>query len=573
MEWDLALLYKADEKAVEDSNKAVGKAGKILEKWSRRIKPDISFEEVKKLLEDVEQVLWLSMKSLQYASLRFSKNVEDTSNQRLYGLMSSNQAKVEEAIAVLRAKIASLPEEKLRELAESIPEYRHVLEKAIREKKHVLSEEAEKVLAALSVSRRDAVAELYEKMTASYTFEIDGKKMTGDEVRALRHSKDGDLRKRAMKVFFERYAQDKLIIEGLYNIVVKDWDTEARLRGYEKPISMRNLENEVDDAAVQRLIDVTTSNTNLVADYYKWKSEYMGEELTLADIYAPIGEENKIDFEEAKEIVLEAYYNFSEKVGDIVKSFFDEKRIDVFPAKGKRGGAFCSYYVPNGKPFVLLNFTGKLRDVSTLAHELGHGIHGTLSSKQNLLNYHTPLTMAEVASVFGEFLVFDLLKERLSGEEKRALIASTIEDLFATMFRQNMFARFEIKAHDRITENGYASYDELSEIYFQELEVMFKDSVKITEEYHQEWSTIPHIFFAPFYVYAYNFANALVIALYEKYLEEGKSFVPRYLQLLESGGNDFPEKLLEKVGVDLRDENFWQRAFDFIGKLIEEVRV
>ncbi len=572
MEWNLSILYGSDDEAIQDSKRAVELSKEFLGKVGKEIGEELKSDRAHEILKELEEILWLSMKPMQYASLKFSKNMKDAQAQRLYGLISTNSSRVDESLAILRAKLASLSKQTLEKLASEIPEYRHVFEKVIMEKEHVLGEEAEKVMAALSISRRDAAAELYEKLTSSYVFEIDGKKMTGEQVRALRYSKDGDLRKRAMKIFFERYGQDSTVIEGLYNMVVKDWDTEARLRGYPRPISMRNLSNEVSDDVVDKLIEVTTSNTDLVSEYYKWKASYMKEELTLADIYAPIGEEKEVSFEEAKDIVLEAYYNFSEKVGDIVKSFFDERRIDAFPAEGKRGGAFCSYYVPNYKPFVLLNFTGKLRDVRTLAHELGHGVHGTFSSKQTLLNYHTPLTMAEVASVFGEFLVFDLMKERLRGEERRALIASTIEDLFATMFRQNMFARFEVKAHDVISKEGFASYEDLSNVYSEELKVMFKDSVKITPEYHKEWSAIPHMFFAPFYVYAYNFANALVIALYEKYLEEGKSFVPKYLELLESGGNDFPEKLLEKVGVNLKDENFWQRAFDYIKKLVQEVK-
>ena len=276
-------------------------------------------------------------------------------------------------------------------------------------------------------------------------------------------------------------------------------------------------------------------------------------------------------FEDAKRIVLEAYYRFSSEAGKIVESFFKENRIDAFPSLGKTGGAFCSYNVPNGKPFVLLNFTSKIRDVMTMAHELGHGLHGTLSSKQTLLNYHTPLTMAEVASVFGEFLVFDKLKKELSGDERRAFVASKLEDIFSTMFRQNMFVRFEVRAHDLVSKDGFASFDDLSRIYSEELSKMFGKSVGITKEYHDEWSSISHFFFAPFYVYAYNFANALVIALYKRYLEEGKRFVPKYLKLLESGGKDYPERLLRDFGVDMKDDSFWEESFEFLESLLKEV--
>jgi len=286
------------------------------------------------------------------------------------------------------------------------------------------------------------------------------------------------------------------------------------------------MENRVSDESVKKLIEVTVDNVEIVHKYYKWKSEIMNETLTPADIYAPLSKNSrKYTFEEAKEIVLNAYFEFDEKVGEIVKDFFEEKRIHSEISKGKMGGAFCSYYTPTIKPFVLVNFMGHMNDVMTLAHELGHGLHGTLSSKQTYLNYHTPLTMAELASVFGEFLVFEKLKNQLKGEEKRFFIASKLEEIFATMFRQNMFVRFEIEAHNLISKQGMATWDELSDIYEKELNLMFGDSVKITPEYKFEWATIPHIFHTPFYVYAYNYANCLVISLYEKYLGKPLSHV------------------------------------------------
>ena len=567
MEWNLSLIYESAEDARRDSESAVGEARELLEVKVEELDADGA----KDLFEKIEKVLWKSLLPLQYASLMVSKDSEDKRALKLQGLFQKNHSEVEQVVSIVRARLAKLPLKKLEELKE-IDNYRHVVERIIESKEHTLSEEAEKALAALSVSRRDAAAELYERMTSLYTFEIDGKRMTGEEVRALRYQRNGNLRKRAMRIFLERYRKDRVIIESLYNTVVRDWDTEAKLRGYEKPISMRNFENEVDDETVQKLIEVTTDRYGILQRYYEWKSKELGEELTPADVYAPVGEvDREFSFEEAEEIVLRAYYGFSDRVGRIVEEFFEERRIDAFPKKGKRGGAFCSYSVPNGKPFVLLNFTGKIRDVMTLAHELGHGVHGVLSSRQTLLNYHTPLTMAEVASVFGEFLVFDLLKEELKGDEKKAFIASKIEDTFATMFRQNMFVRFEIRAHELVEKEGFASFDDLSSIYADELRKMFGNSVRLTREYRDEWSTIPHFFFAPFYVYAYNFANALVLALYSRYLEEGETFVPKYIKLLESGGKDRPERLLEKVGVKLKDEKLWEKAFDFLESMVEEV--
>lgn len=578
MKWDLSVLYKnIDFSSIKnDLEHFLTKAKKLVENYENKINESIEAETVKKLLVEIENILDGLSRPMQFSSLLFAEDTSNTKYQQLYSISSQYYSKIEELLSPLNSEFAKLSDEKLKSLSNEIPEYSNFFNKILDEKKHILSKDAEKILAATSISRRDAVSELYEKITSSYTFdiEIDGKiqHLTDSEIRSLRRSPDGQLRKKAMKILFEKYEKDNLVINGLYNIVVKDYDTEARLRNYKTPISMRNMENRVSDESVEKLIDVTVDNVDIVHKYYKWKSEKMNETLTPADIYAPLDKnQKKYSFDEAKEIVLDAYFEFDEKAGKIVKEFFEEKRIHSEISKGKMGGAFCSYYTPQIKPFVLVNFTGQMSDVMTLAHELGHGLHGSLSSRQTFLNYHTPLTMAEIASVFGEFLVFEKLKNQLKGEDKKFFIASKLEEIFATMFRQNMFARFEIKSHDLISKQGMATWDELSNIYEEELKIMFGNSVKITPEYKFEWSTIPHIFHTPFYVYAYNYANCLVIALYEKYLEEGKTFVPKYLELLESGGKDKPEKLLEKVGININEEKFWQKAFDFLRKMLEEV--
>jgi len=578
MKWDLSVFYKSVDYSFikNDLEHFLTKTKKLVENCENKINESIDAETAKKLFIEIENILDGFSRPMQFSSLLFSEDTSNTKYQQLYSLSSQYYSKIQELLSPLNSEFAKLSDEKLKSLSNEIPEYSNFFNKILEEKKHILSKDGEKILAATSISRRDAIAELYEKITSSYTFEIeiDGKvqHLTDSEIRSLRRSPDGELRKKAMKTLFEKYEKDNLVINGLYNIVVKDYDTEARLRNYKKPISMRNMENRVSDESVEKLIEVTVNNVDIVHKYYEWKSEKMNETLTPADIYAPLNKSpKKYSFEEAKEIVLDAYFEFDEKAGKIVKEFFDEKRIHSEISKGKMGGAFCSYYTPKIKPFVLVNFTGQMSDVMTLAHELGHGLHGTLSSKQTFLNYHTPLTMAEIASVFGEFLVFEKLKNQLTGEDKKFFIASKLEEIFATMFRQNMFARFEIKSHDLISKQGMATWDELSDIYEKELKLMFGNSVKITPEYRFEWSTIPHFYHTPFYVYAYNYANCLVIALYEKYLEEGKTFVPKYLELLESGGKDKPERLLKKVGININEEKFWQKAFDFLGKMLKEV--
>ncbi|AEX84978.1 peptidase M3 [Marinitoga sp. 1135] len=574
MKWDLTFFYDSpeNEQIKKDFENALEGAKKLKEKYYPILSSkELSAKEVKNFLEELEKLIEKPYFAMQYASLLYSANTQDKTAQKLVAMGQDYLTKGEMELSFWKPVLLSHSLEKLEELKNSpeLEKYKHVLEVLIEEKPHVLSEDAEKALSALEPAGRRAFSKLYEKLVSSYTFEIeiDGelKTMTGAEIRSLRQHPDKDLRQKAMKMFFERYEKDKIILESTFNSVAKYYDTESKLRNYPEPISMRNMANEVKDEIVKMVIDVTTEQTPIVHKYYKWKRDFLGYDITLADIYAPLKPVKKeISFEDAKKLVLDAYYEFDKEIGDIVKSFFDENRIDSEIQPGKRGGAFCSYNIPNYKPFILLNYTGNMRDVMTLAHELGHGVHGTLSSKQSLLNYHTPLTMAEVASVFGEMLVMDKLLKELEGEEKQMFIASKIEDMFATMFRQNMFARFEIQSHKMIDENGMASWEELSELYEKELKIMFGDSVKIPEEYKYEWSTIPHMLAVPFYVYAYNFANLLVIALYEKYLEEGKAFIPKYKELLSSGGNAAPEKLLEKLDIDITKKEFWEKGFKYI---------
>ncbi|SHF09720.1 oligoendopeptidase F [Marinitoga hydrogenitolerans DSM 16785] len=574
MKWDLSFFYDSSEnkQIKKDLESAVINAKKIKEKYYPILSSEkLTANDLKNFFKDLEEAMEKPYFAIQYAHLMYAENTQNVQAQKLVSIGQDYLTKAEIEMAFWKPVLLSHPIDKLEEFKDSkeLKEYKHVIEKLIKEKPHVLSEDAEKVLSALQPAGRDAFDMLYGKLTSSYTFEIeiDGKvkKMTGPQVRALRQDPNKDLRRKAMKLFFERYKNDKIVLESTFNSVAKYYDTETKLRNYPKPISMRNMSNEVSDEIVDIVIEITTEQTPMVHRYYKWKEKHLGYELTLADIYAPLDPVKKeIPFEKAKKIVLDAYYEFDKEIGDIVKSFFDENRIDSEISPGKRGGAFCSYNIPNYKPFISMNYTGNMRDVMTLAHELGHGVHGTLSSKQTLLNYHTPLTMAEVASVFGEMLVMDKLLKELDEKDRKIFIASKIEDMFATMFRQNMFARFEIQSHEMIDNNGMATYDELSNLYEKELKIMFGNSVKITEEYKYEWSSIPHMIGVPFYVYAYNFANLLVIALYEKYLEEGKAFVPKYKELLSSGGNDAPEKLLSKIDIDITNRSFWEKGFKYI---------
>jgi oligoendopeptidase F len=572
LEWKLERIFANDEAAIENARVHLEEVKRIANEIERETAP----QQLAKLIRDFEEHMDEFAKSIQYAWMKYSVDTGSVESQKVLGIIQQLSSELQEQDAIVEVKLASLSDDVLEEIIKLDGNYEHMIKRIIERRKHLLSKDAEQVLALTSVSRRDGIAKIHSRLQSSYTFEMElnGEKkvLTVEEIKALRRSTNGELRKQAMKLFLERFQDDAIVLTEVYNLVVRDYDTESRLRRFPRPISMMNFANEVSDEIVDRLIEVTNEKTEILRRYYDWKSKILGERLTLADIYAPISNKKKeFSFEEAKDIILESYYAFDEKAGSVVESFFKEERIDLYPRKGKISGAYCIYATTKLPPYVLTNFTNDMYDVMTLAHELGHGLHGMLSRKQTFFNHDTPLTLAELASVFGEFLVFDNLKSKLSKEEKMALIASKIEDIFATTFRQNMFTNFEIRAHDLISKNGYGGWDDLNNIYHEELERVFGNVVEIPEWYNNEWASIPHIYETPFYVYAYNFAQCLVIALYQKYLDEGKTFVGKYLELLESGGRYSPEKLLEKVGIDLRKEGFWENAFKFVDGLVEEL--
>ena len=566
------MIFENDEKALNNARAHLENIGKFVDD----LEQTTDVEELVKLLRNIEDEMDEFGKSVQYAWMRYSTSTDDPQAQKLLGALQGIETQLGEFEARLFVYLSSLSDNKLNDMIAKDLNYSHFISRVIDNRKHLLSKEAEQVLAATSVSRREAISKIHSRIESSYTFEleIDGelKTLNSEQMRALRRSPNSELRKRAMKMLLERFKEDSIVMTEVYNLIVKDYTAESKLRRYPRPISMRNFANEVTDESVDRLIEVTNSSVDVVKDYYVWKSKLLNEKLTSADIYAPITKNvRKFSFEEARDIVLNAYYSFDERAGKIVESFFDESRIDLYPKKGKTSGAYCIYATTKLPPYVFTNFSGDMNSIMTLAHELGHALHGSLASKQTYFNHSTPLTLAELASVFGEFLVFDNLKNKLSGEEKSALIAAKIEDTFSTTFRQNTFAQFELRAFDLVEKSGYASWDELSEIYYEQLKQMFGESIEIPEWYKNEWAMVSHFYETPFYVYAYNFAHCLVIALYQKYLEDGKNFVPKYIELLESGGKYPPKELLGKMGIDIEGEGFWEKAFTFIGSMTKEL--
>lgn len=573
--WDLSRFYDSfEDLAIQnDIQMVLAKCDSFVENYKGKIATaELPAAEYKDMFVSLEEIYEIYSKLRTFASLSFSTDSKSQEANELYQRVTELNSTISSKIVFLSLELAELSDEAYEKIMNDpvISNYKHFTDSKRLLRTHLLSEVEEQIINLKKASGSDAMKKLYDELTSSFVYSVTlkgkEKELNGSEVASMITSADTEEREVAFNALFTKYFENQIACANIYNALAKDWDMDAKKRTYKKPISVRNQLNEVGDATVDTLVEVTTKNADLVERYYKLKAKLMGKEkIEHHDIYAPLSKvEKKYTWEEAKKTILKVMNSFDESAAKIIEGFFNENYIHGSIMPNKRSGAFCTFPTPELHPYVFVNFTGSQEDMMTLAHELGHGLHGSLSRKQTIVNCTTPLTMAETASVFSEMLMTDyLLKNMIDREEKIAFIASRLEMMFATTYRQNMFTRFEIRAHDAIA-NGYCSFEKLSDIYREELEIMFGESVEFMELSGTEWARIPHIYRYPFYCYAYNFAQLLVVAIYQKYLDEGKAFVPKYIELLSSGSFDSPEKLLSKLGIDLTDPNFWQRGFDFV---------
>jgi oligoendopeptidase F len=408
-----------------------------------------------------------------------------------------------------------------------------------------------------------------------FNIEVDGeqKTLTRDALMAYAYSPRADLRQATYQELYRVYEKEAAILAQIYANRVRDWYAEqVELRGYPSPIAVRNIANDIPDEAVNTLLEVARKNAPLFQRYFKLKAKWLGvEKLRRYDIYAPLAESDEtMAYGDAVQLVLDTFADFDPRVAEQAARVFDKNHIDSEVRKGKRGGAFCATVLPSQTPWVLMNYTGKVRDVSTLAHELGHAIHSMMADHHSILTQHSTLPLAETASVFAEQLLTERLLEAESDPlVQREILSSAVNDMYATVMRQAYFVIFERDAHAAILDNK--SPDDLYALYMDNLREQFGDSVDVGDEFRYEWISIPHIYNTPFYCYAYSFGQLLVLALYRRYQQEGDAFKPGYLRLLAHGGSARPEEILREVGIDMGDPAFWQGGFDVIRDMIDQM--
>jgi len=515
-----------------------------------------------------------------YAHLLFAADSEDDTNKALSQRAAEFGNLMARQLLFFELEIMAIPDETFASLSadERLANYRHYLASVRRFRAHTLPEREEQLLKRKDLTGADAFSRLFDELSASFSYRmtIDGeeREFTGEELLGFLHHPDPALRELAFATFLKRHEENSIVYSAVFNDITLDHSQELELRGYESPMEPTNVGNEIEAPVVERLMAVSEANYSLARDYFRFKAGLLKlPRLKNTDIYAPVGETGRsYTFAEAKELVLAAYRSFNPDYGPIIAAFFDERRIDVLPRPGKGGGAFCMGMTPTLPPYVLLNFTGNLRDVATLAHELGHGLHFVLAGSQTMLNYHAPLPLAETASVFGEMLLTRyLLENETDPAVKTSLLCAKIEDIIATTFRQNVLTRFEERLHLERRE-GLLTSNRICSLWWEENDKLYGDAVEMIDPYRWGWSYISHFIHSRFYCYSYTFAELLVLSLYRNYLNEGAAFIPRYEAILKSGAALSPADTAALAGIDLLAPDFWQKGYDFLRDLIDELK-
>ncbi len=569
-EWDLAPLVGGDEPGGVQQllDAATERAERFAAAHSGSVAA-LGADGLRDAMRELGEIEDLVGKAASYASLRFSTDTADPARGALLQQMQERATTISTLLLFFELEWAQLEDERAEQLLGSpgLDFCRHYLRSARRYRPHLLSEPEEKLLAEKSISSQSAWARLFGELTSSLRVTLDGEETSLEIALSQLQAGDREVRRAAAEAVSATLTPGLRTRAFIYNTLIHDKAVDDRLRSYPHWLAARNLSNEASDESVVALIEAVRARFDIPQRWYRLKAKLLGlDRIADYDRGAPVlPEDVAFAFGDARDLVLDTYNAFSPTAGAIARRFFDERWIDAPVRENKRGGAFCSYTVPSVHPYVMLNYTARRRDVLTMAHELGHGLHAALAQPRGVFHQSTPLTLAETASVFGETLVFERMLAEADDDSKRlSLLADQLDAAVATVFRQMAMNRFEHLVHTRRRSGGELSVDAFCEAWVQTQEELFGDSVEITEGYRTWWSYIPHFINSPGYVYAYAYGQLLALSAYRRYRAEGAQFVPRYLELLAAGGSRSPEELGAMIGIDLSDPGFWSAGLQLI---------
>jgi oligoendopeptidase F len=577
VEWDLHDLFEGpDDPRIDDElDEAAAAATAFRERYRGRL-GELSAAELNEAVVELERLKSISTRVETFARLRLAADSSDQSRGALVQKVRERNTQIETELLFFDLEWSGLDDGIAERLLvdPALAQYANVLRSERRYKPYQLSEPEERISAEKNLTGAGAWSRFFNELLSDLRVDLDGEDLSLDETLAkLSRLTDQDERAHVADAVTGALRPGVRTRGYILNTILNERAIEDRLRGYSSWIAARNLANEIPDEAAQSLVDAIVARYDIPQRFYALKARLLGlPKLRDYDRFAPLQEVGgTIAWDEARDLVLDAFNGFSPQAGELVGRFFERDWIDAAVRPGKMLGAFCATTVPDVHPYVLMNYAGERRSVLTLAHELGHGLHGSLAQELGLLNASTPLTLAETASVFGEALTFERLMEREDDPRTRLdLLVGRIDDAIATVFRQIALNRFENAIHTSRRDEGELPVERISELWTREQERMLGEAVEVTEGYGIWWSYVPHFIAVPGYVYAYSFGYLFSLAIYRRYLDEGESLVEPYLDLLRAGGSAPPAELASRLGFDIGDPGFWSAGLDAVGTLVDE---
>ena len=577
--WNLADLYGSPEapELEADIERAAADANAFQTRYKGRL-PALSGDELAQALTAYEALSDLTGRIGSYAGLLYYADMSDEAVAAFYQNSMERLNDIGSDLLFFTLELNTLDDAALEARLAGSPalaRYKPWLDELRTFRPHQLSDELEQILHDKSVAGRAAWVRLYDETLAALRCTVDGRELTLAEVLNLLSNPDGEVRRKAAQALSATLKDNARLFALVTNTLIKDKEIEDRWRKHETPAESRHLANQVEGEVVQALATaVSDAYPRLSHRYYALKARWMGKEpLDYWDRNAPLpgDSDEKITWPEARAMVLEAYHDFSPRMAEIAGQFFEKRWIDAGPRPGKDSGAFSHPTVPSAHPYILMNFQGRNRDVMTLAHELGHGVHQVLAAPQGALLAGTPLTLAETASVFGEMLTFrSLLRRESDPARRRLLIGSKVEDMLNTVVRQIAFHQFETKLHDE-RRKGELSLQRINDIWLETQRESLGPAIRLGEGYDCLWGYISHFIHVPFYVYAYAFGDCLVNSLYAVYEENPQGFEPKYIEMLKAGGTLRHRQLLAPFGLDAGDPAFWSKGLAVIEQFIDQL--
>jgi oligoendopeptidase F len=577
-EWNLADLYAAPESPAfaADLKKGEELARRFADTYKGKL-ASLPGEGLAQALKDYEVLSDLLGRVGSYAQLYYVGDTADAARGKFYGDVNAKLTEISTLLLFFELELNRIDDAAL-EKSMAVPalgHYRPWIENLRKEKPYQLDDKLEELFLEKSQTSYSAFNRLFDETMTELRFDVGGKQLSIEPTLNLMQSPDEAKRKEGAEALAKTFGENLRLFTLITNTLAKDKDISDRWRGFGDIAEARHLANRVEPEVVNALVEaVRAAYPQLSHRYYRLKAKWLGKDKLMHwDRNAPLPAEDtrEVPWKEAEGLVLSAYGEFSPEMASIAKVFFDKNWIDAPTRPGKSPGAFAHPTVPSAHPYVLLNYQGKTRDVMTLAHELGHGVHQVLAAKQGPLMASTPLTLAETASVFGEMLTFQkLLRQVPDAKKRKILLASKVEDMINTVVRQIAFYTFERKVHTARKE-GELTPDKINEIWMSVQRESLGDAISFGPGYETFWTYIPHFIHSPFYVYAYAFGDCLVNSLYARYQESAAGFQEKYFAMLKAGGSKHHSALLKPFGLDATDPTFWHKGLSVISGMIDEL--